>query len=208
MDNLLEWFGYFASTIIVLSMAMNSIVKFRWINFFGAGSFATYGALIGAWPVVFLNGLIVLIDIYYLRKIYFKKELFDIIEVENNNEYKAKFLDFHRKDIETFFPGFDFSSDQHSLCFFILRNTAVAGIFLGERINDHELHVKLDYVIPEYRDYKNGSFIYHRLRDRFLNAGYRMIKIKTQKHSHSKYLKKMGFQMKDEENFEINMHRV
>ncbi|MEZ5149235.1 MAG: hypothetical protein R2759_19740 [Bacteroidales bacterium] len=46
--SVLEWIGYMASGIIALSMTMSSIVKFRWINLVGAGTFATYGFLIGA----------------------------------------------------------------------------------------------------------------------------------------------------------------
>ena len=66
LTNILPWIGYTASVIIVLSMMMNSIVKFRWINLFGALLFSTYGFLIGAIPVGILNGIIVLVDIYYL----------------------------------------------------------------------------------------------------------------------------------------------
>jgi hypothetical protein len=45
---------------------MSDIRKLRWINLVGAGSFASYGLLINAWPVVILNGFIVLIDIVHL----------------------------------------------------------------------------------------------------------------------------------------------
>ena len=69
--NILQWIGYAASVIIALSMTMNSIVKFRWINLCGAITFSTYGFLIGALPVGFLNGFIVSVDIYYLFKILF-----------------------------------------------------------------------------------------------------------------------------------------
>ncbi len=86
MDSqLLLWIGYFASGIIALSMTMNSIVKFRWINLIGATTFATYGFLIGAYPVMALNGFIVLVDIYYLSKIYSKSQLFDTLEVRGDN---------------------------------------------------------------------------------------------------------------------------
>ena len=63
--NFLQWIGYAASIIIALSMTMNSIVKFRWINLCGAFTFSTYGFLIGAYPVGILNGFIVLVDIIF-----------------------------------------------------------------------------------------------------------------------------------------------
>lgn len=97
--NILQWIGYAASIIIALSMTMNSIVKFRWINLAGAITFSTYGFLIGALPVGFLNGFIVCVDIYYLTVIYTKKEIFEILEVRAENKYLIRFLEFHNKEI-------------------------------------------------------------------------------------------------------------
>ena len=77
--------GYLASGIIALSMTMSSIVRFRWINLVGASTFAIYGILIGALPVALLNGFIVMVDIYYLLRIYGKKELFETIEIRKDN---------------------------------------------------------------------------------------------------------------------------
>ena len=104
---ILQWMGYFASGIIAFSMTMNSIVKFRWINLVGASTFAIYGFLIGAFPVMLLNGIIVLVDIYYLQKIYATKHLFDTVEIRPDSQYLIKFLDFHKEEIEQFFPGFE-----------------------------------------------------------------------------------------------------
>jgi len=205
MNEYLQFFGYFASAIIALSMAMNSIVKFRWINLVGASSFALYGALIGAWPVLLLNGLIVGLDIFYLSRIYFKEELFDIIEIQSNNEYMSKFLHFHEKEIHKFFPDFIFNPEESSLHFFVLRNTAVAGIFLGKRLENEGLQVNLDFVIPQYRDYKNGKYIYHRLKERFLKAGYKKIQINPQSEIYNNYLLKMGFSLNGGGKYEIRM---
>ena len=75
----LQWMGYVASVIIMVSMMMNSIIKFRWINCIGALLFSTYGFLINAYPVGVLNGIILLVDIYYLVQIYSKKETFELL---------------------------------------------------------------------------------------------------------------------------------
>jgi hypothetical protein len=88
----LIWFGYVASGIIALSMTMNSIVKFRWINLVGALSFATYGFLINAIPVTFLNGFIALVDIYYLSKIYSKKSTLKPLRYEAITNICLSFL--------------------------------------------------------------------------------------------------------------------
>jgi hypothetical protein len=67
---LLEVYGYVGSVLIALSLMMSNIVRLRWINLIGAAVFSTYGVIIQAWPVAFLNGFIVLIDVYHLMQIY------------------------------------------------------------------------------------------------------------------------------------------
>lgn len=190
---ILQWIGYAASVIIAFSMTMNSIVKFRWINLCGAITFSTYGFLIGAYPVGILNGFIVFVDIYYLTIIYTKKEIFEILEVRPENRYLIRFLKFHEKDIHKFFPGFEYKPEMNTVSFFIHRNMAVAGLFLAHKHEDGVLKVGLDYVIPEYRDFKNAKFVYHRLSNRFIEAGFKKVITRSESKQHSKYLKKLGF---------------
>jgi len=191
--NILQWIGYAASVIIALSMTMNSIVKFRWINLIGAITFSIYGFFIGALHVGFLNGFIVCVDIYYLFKIYSKKETFETLEVRADNKYLLRFLEFHHKEIQRFFPGFSYRPEMNTISFFVLRNTAVAGLFLAHRENDNVLKVGLDYVIPEYRDFKNGRFIYMRLRKYFIENGFDLVMASGNSEKYTKYLKKLGF---------------
>jgi hypothetical protein len=191
--NILEWIGYAASVIIAVSLAMTSIVKFRWINLIGASTFATYGFLIGALPVGMLNGFIAIIDIYFLYTIYSKREVFETLEVRADNKYLLRFLEFHNKEIRRFFPGFSYKPEMNTYSFFILRNMAVAGLFLAHREDGNALKVGLDYVIPEYRDFKNGRYIYLRLRKRFVDDGFDKVISPRQSEKHARYLKKIGF---------------
>lgn len=70
----LEWLGYLASVIVLISLLMSDILKLRWINLVGSSLFSLYGFLIGALPVGFMNFGIALINIYYLFKLYSNKE--------------------------------------------------------------------------------------------------------------------------------------
>ncbi len=197
-SNILLWLGYVASAVIALSMTMNSIVKFRWINLVGASAFATYGLLIGAFPVMVLNGFIVSVDIYYLLKIYTKSHLFDTLEIRGDNKYLLKFLTYHNDEIQKFFPGFVYKPEMNTVSFFVLRNMAVAGIFLAHRENDNVLKVGLDYVIPEYRDYKNGKYVYHRLKENFIKEGFKEVVSDGGTTKHIKYLIRFGFRENNE----------
>jgi hypothetical protein len=198
----LTWFGYLASAIIAVSMTMNSIVKFRWINLVGASSFALYGILINAVPVSLLNGFITVVNIYYLSKIYSKKEQFETLEVRADNKYLLKFLKFHNKEIQKFFPGFEYKPEINTISFFILRDMNVAGVFLAHQQDDETIRVGLDFVIPQYRDFKNGKYIFHRLRNEFINQGIKRVVSPSYTKKHSKYLLKMGFKKRGDNLFE------
>jgi len=191
--NILEWIGYVASVIIAISLAMTSIVKFRWVNLIGATTFSIYGFMIGALPVGFLNGFITLIDIYFLYTIYSKKEIFETLEIRADNKYLLRFLEFHNKEIQKFFPGFSYEPEMNTVSFFVLRNMAVAGLFLAHREDGNVLKVGLDYVIPEYRDFKNGRYIYLRLRRKFIDDGFDKVISPGQSEKYAGYLKKIGF---------------
>ena len=190
---ILQWIGYTASGIIALSMAMNSIVKFRWINLVGALSFSVYGFLIEAFPVMILNGFIFSVDIYYLYKIYNKSRLFDTLEVRGNNKYLLKFLLYYNDDIKKFFPDFKYIPEKNTVSFFVLRNMIVSGIFLAHRENKDVLKVGLDYVIPEYRDHKNSKYVYQHLKEYFIEEGYQKVITRSITQKHIRYLKKIGF---------------
>ena len=200
MDTL-QIIGYAASVIIAVSMTLNSIVKFRWVNLVGAATFMTYGILINAFPVALLNGFIVLTDIFYLVRIYTKKELFTTLEVRGSNKYLLSFLKFYDKDIQQFFPGFKYKADLNTVSFFILRNMNVAGIFLAHKIDNKTLKVGLDFVVPQYRDYKNAKFVYRRLRHRFIDDGIERVIVFPQSANHIKYLKKIGFEKQEDGNY-------
>ncbi len=203
--NTLHIIGYVASIFIAISMTMSSFVKFRIINLIGATLFFTYGILIGAVPVALLNAFIIGIDIYYLYRIFSKKEAFEIMWVRNDNKYLKRFLEFYQKDIYRFFPEFSFQPEKNTHSFFVLRNLAVAGVFLGRRENDHILFVVLDYVIAEFRDYKNGKFIFHRLQDKIIEDGFSKIITKGYTANHKKYLRKLGFVEIEDSRFEMQL---
>ncbi len=203
--SLLQIIGYAASIIIAISMTMSSIVKFRLINLIGASTFSIYGFIIGALPVGFLNGFIVIVDIYYLYNIYAKKEVFEYLEVRAENRYLIRFLEFHNSDIQKHFPDFSYKPEMNTVSFFILRNMSVAGIFLAHKLNNETLKVGLDYVIAEYRDFKNGKYIYLRLRNKFIEAGYKKVVTSGDSKEYIWYLKKLGFKENEEGLFEMSL---
>jgi hypothetical protein len=144
-------------------------------------------------PVGVLNSIIVCIDIYYLYTIYSKKEVFEILEINSGSEYLKRFLSFHDARIQKILPGFSYHPDKNSVSFFILRNMSVAGLFLAHRDNDTVLTVNLDYVLPEYKDFKNGKYVYFKVSEKFREAGFTSVVAEGNNQSYFNYLKKLGF---------------
>lgn len=88
----LEFYGYLGSALIAISLMMGDIRKLRWINLVGAGAFASYGLLIGSWPVAVLNGFIVLIDVVHLWRIYRRPAPLAKAEFSISDDYVQKIL--------------------------------------------------------------------------------------------------------------------
>lgn len=74
MDVFLEIFGYIGSALILLSMMMTSVEKLRWFNISGSVISMIYGALTGAWPVVFLNVGTITINVVQIIRLRRKKQ--------------------------------------------------------------------------------------------------------------------------------------
>lgn len=66
---LVEWLGYIASVVVLVSFLMKDMKKLRVINIVGCLLFASYGFFLDiSWPIVITNLAIVVINIYFLTK--------------------------------------------------------------------------------------------------------------------------------------------
>lgn len=193
--SLLEIVGYASSILIAVSLMMSNIFKLRIINFIGAAVFSIYGAFIPAIPVAVVNGFIALIDLYYLWQMSRRKEYYRTLEISSEATFLQHFLQFRAGDIQKFFPDFNWDKEQKKapVCYFLLRDTNPAGVFIY-RIRRNSVIVKLDYVIPEYRDMKNARHMFMVLNERFRNEGLTEYCVEgVNVESHRKYLAALGF---------------
>lgn len=188
----LELIGYVASALVAVSLMMSSILRLRLINLLGSAAFTVYGVLIEAYPVAVVNLLIVFINLYYLRGMLRTREYFRTLEVKPDSEYLRVFLEFHRRQIRRFFPGFTRPATDSSLVLFVLRDLVPAGVLLG-RVDGDTLRVHLDFVIPQYRDLKVGRFLFHDCADELVGRGVRTVVTDPGSRAHEAYLEKIGF---------------
>jgi len=190
MENWIDWIGYIASFVVLVSLLMTSIAKLRWINLVGCLIFGYYGLLIGSIPTAIMNLGIVFINIYYLVKLYNIKEEFTLVKADVKSDYFKHFMKNNSKDIEYFFGAS--TIDETKDVFYILRNNNIAGIIVGE-IENLRYNIVLDYVIPEYRDFKLGDNFYNKDTSFFKDLGVDELIATSTSKEHENYLLKVGF---------------
>ena len=189
----MELIGYIGSFLIGLSLTMSNIKKLRWINLFGASTFAFYGAMISSWPVLALNSFIVLTDIWYLYKMSRKDAFFSLLEIpEHPTPYLTRFLAFHQDELARIFP--DFSLAEGGLeGWWFLRDMQPVGLFIFRREEASEGVVEIDYVTPAFRDMQTARWFFSEGLAHLEEKGVRAISARSMTPKHTSYLRKVGF---------------
>lgn len=186
-----EWFGYFASLVVLISLTMTSIIKLRVINFIGCLLFAAFAYFIDSWPTLIMNLGIAVINLYFLYRIYSTKEQFKIVSTSIDSEYLWHFISTNEQQIKNQISMTQLY--QANRVFYLLRDNNIAGLLIGTLEEDGCFDIYLDYVLPRYRDYKLGAY-YFTTHPHFLQQkGVKTLQVTVSEPLHQAYLIKMGF---------------
>jgi hypothetical protein len=190
-----EVVGYAASALIIVSITQKSILKLRGIGLAGSFTFLGYSLAIGAYPIAVVNVVAAAIHTWYLRKLIRRKdEVFRILHVHPDSSYLLDFLDFYRDEIQGHFqPEFVYRPSGDQVTAFILRDMVPAGLLIGEAKDDNTFEVRLDFVIPQYRDLKIGSYVYSSESGLLTGLGPTCVWAEACNSDHAQYLRRMGF---------------
>lgn len=194
-SNLYELIGYAGSLLVAISLSMKSLQRLRIVNMVGAAFFILYGALIGALPIVFLNGLTFCVNAYNLWRMWQKRDYFTLMQVRADSAYLRRFLEFYRKEISEFIPTYQFKPDDTQLVVFILRNMLPVGLVVVKPEGE-EARIFLDFVIPGYRDFRAGKFLFEESAEFYHQQGIHLLSTAPGSVKHETYLKRMGFHSK------------
>jgi len=63
---MIDYLGYIASITILISMSMKDMKKFRVVNTIACLLFVVYASIKKDYPIVYLNGAVVVINILFL----------------------------------------------------------------------------------------------------------------------------------------------
>ena len=191
----LQAVGYLASILIIASITQTSILRLRLIGLAGSLTFVVYSIGIKAYPIAVVNVVAAGIHIWNLRRLIRRKaEVFRVLHVRSESRYLLDFLDFYRDDIQGHFqPDFVYQPTEQQVAAFVLRDMVPAGLFIGEPCDDGTFEVDLDFVIPQYRDFKIGSYVYSPDSALFSDAAPSCVWTTASNADHAKYLRRMGF---------------
>ncbi|GAB4497983.1 MAG: hypothetical protein OHK0052_10570 [Anaerolineales bacterium] len=190
----LELIGYLASLLVAISLMMRSLLKLRIINLIGALCFTVYGLLIRAYPVALMNALIVGIDLYYLAQMLRQKNYFTLLQIAPDAAYLRHFIAFYGDEIMEYLPNYAYAPNENQFAFLVLKNMVPAGVFIAEQApNAQTAQILLDFVIPGYRDFQIGRFVFEENAATFRARGIRAFASPPGNTIHTRYLQRMGF---------------
>ena len=114
------------------------------------------------------------------------------MEVNPDSRYLKNFIEFYHKDIELFFPSYLFKPKNDQLIVFVLRNMVPVGLLIVKSQED-TAEIFLDFVIPGYRDFRSGKFLFEESAGFFAEKGIKQLVSVAGNIKHETYLKRIGF---------------
>ena len=158
----LQVFGWIGSVLLVFSVLQSKFLRFRILNGVASLLLVAYNAALGVWPAVAMNIVLVVIDAYYIWKLTSDKrqaKAFTFTAATTDGAAADWFLTRHGADVATFHPGLAGRLAAGGVrTSVIYHEDAAVGLVAFSGAGDVELLA--DYVIPAYRDYAPGAFVY------------------------------------------------
>ena len=93
--NYIEIIGIIAGIFVLISFLFKRMLVVRVINIIGACFFVVYGVILGAWSVAALNGVLIIIHIFYLsfkRKPKLKLDTFKSKKFKTDKAFRSNYL--------------------------------------------------------------------------------------------------------------------
>lgn len=186
-----EYIGNAGGLIVLVSLLMRSLVRLRWINLLGAIIFCFYGMLVEAPAIVLTNLGIAGIDIWYLWKMHTELRDFRLVKAEKSSGYFLHFWETNRGEIEQFFGKVEIRDTDWMV--YMLRSNQIAGLLVG-RQTGNTMHITIDYVTPEYRDFRLGKHFFEEDTSDFKALGVQRLTTSVHSEEFGRYIGRLKFQ--------------
>ncbi|WP_029664194.1 YgjV family protein [Cellulomonas sp. KRMCY2] len=193
----LEIIGWLGSAVLITSLLQTRVMRFRVLNTVSCAVLIGYNALVGVWPMVAMNVVLVGINLWVIARLLRERHderAYDVVPIGVREPYLRHLLDRHRADIVAFNP--DLPSDVPAVAehaFLVSTGDQLVGVVLS-RAGDtpDEQQVVLDYVLPPFRDFTPGEFVF-RADGPFAALGTHRVLASPGMAASEKYLRAVGF---------------
>ncbi|HEY4570850.1 MAG TPA: hypothetical protein VIH10_15355 [Kribbella sp.] len=193
MDVVLAVIGWGGSALVVLSLLQTRILRLRLLNLVGCVILVGFNAVIGVWPMVGMNAVLAVINVVHLWRLLRHRHdatEYQVLQVSESDAYLGYVLERHRTDISRFNPGF--TADTSPYAFLVQHGDRTVGVVLAHDAGGGRAQIDLDYVLPKYRDFTPGEFVYRR-SDVFTDHGFRQVLAPPRMRDSAPYLTNLGF---------------
>ena len=185
-----EIIGWTGSALVVISLIVPSIRRFRTLNFLGSLIATVYNAVFGIWPYAAMNAVIAVIDAYWLYRLSRGGREYRFVPIDADSPLVRDFLSVHATGIAEAFPDFSSSDLRSAGAHLMMCGDEIAGVFVCAS-NGEEGRVLLDYVTDRHRDLTPGRALY-------ADAGVReavpaTLRLARKSTSDPAYFERMGF---------------
>ena len=185
--------GWGGSALVVVSLLQTRILRLRLLNLIGCVILIGFNLAIEVWPMVGMNAVLAVINVVHLYRLLRHRHddaEYAVLEVNPTDAYLRYVLTSHLKDITSFNP--DYSPARSSYAFLVQLGDRTVGVVLAHDAGDGRAQIDLDYVLPKYRDFTPGEFVFRR-SDVFTNHGFRQVVAPRRMRDSASYLTKVGF---------------
>jgi hypothetical protein len=147
------------------------------MNLVGAAMATVVNALLGIWPFAAMNGVIAVIDVYWIWRLTRERHdeaVYEVVEVGVADAYLRHVLGVHAQDVAATHPRFSLAGIPEASAapaaeggvqrsaFLVLRGDETVGMVLVRDAGSGVGEVELDYVTERFRDFTPGEFVYRK----------------------------------------------
>lgn len=175
----LDIFGWISSILVVWSLMQARVLRFRVMNLAGAAMATVVNALLGIWPFAAMNGVIAVIDVYWIWRLTRERhdaDAYEVVEVGIDDAYLRHVLTLKADDVAATHPAFAVDdvvgpagrgrpaagAAAARSAFLVLRGDETVGLVVVRDAGAGVGEVEVDYVTERFRDFTPGEFVYRR----------------------------------------------
>lgn len=170
---LVDALGWAGSALLVYSVLQSRMLRLRVLNLAASLALVAFNAIIAVWPMVAMNAALCLINAWFAVTLLRQRRrgsAFEWVGADPDDPFVGRFLAHHSEDVAEFFPAardlraaLGTAGAPDTLCALVLHGDVAVGLVVAtadDRSPGGTWRLLVDYVIPGYRDYTAGSFIY------------------------------------------------